>query len=301
MRLLSNLLLNPKLIVFVNVWRSSKTLRSAAQLLCHAWMDEEARLQSERKEQGVICDLFHPLQNQAWPLEESEKNIILLQRSYAGNKDTFNQSVTVNKLATAILAGRNAIQTNLPLDTCHKALECDQRVVTSSLLETLGLFDLYDIQTADNPFKDAYASSPSQSPAKSPTTGLSLQNAGAMNTDSMLSPKERQVLVMARKFFALREGEWWQQVQSYIGNVNVIPIEADVNLMNARLEVAFDAAVAVQTEQMALCEMDFVSKKENEDQYIDQILTKKHQQIKAEWLKRKNRTAPKRPVQIKKK
>ncbi|RYH28648.1 hypothetical protein EON65_11445 [archaeon] len=106
---------------------------------------------------------------------------------------------------------------------------------------------------------------------------------------------------MARKFFALREGEWWQQVQTYISNVNVLPIEADINLMNARLEVAFDAAVAVQTEQMSLCEMDFVTKKEGEDHYIDQILTKKHQQIKAEWLKRKNRTAPKRPVQIKKK
>ncbi|RYH28649.1 hypothetical protein EON65_11450 [archaeon] len=205
MRLLSDLLLNPRLVVFVNVWRSSKTLRSAAQLLCHAWMDEEARLQSERKEQGVICDLFHPLQSQAWPLEEAEKNIILLQRSVAGNKDTFNQSVTVNKLATAILAGRNAIQTNLPLDTCHKALECDQRVVTSNLLETLGLFDLYDIQSADNPFKEPYATSPSQSPAKSPTTGLSLQNAGAMNTDTMLSPKERQVSDITYTFHFIRQ------------------------------------------------------------------------------------------------
>ncbi len=290
MRLLADLLLNPQLVVYCNVWRSSKTLRSAAQVLAHAFMDEEARLGSERKERGVICDLFHPLQNQQWPLTESEKNITLLTRAQPGSKDIFTQSVTVNKLATAILAGRNALQTNLPVELCMKALECDQRIVISSLLHSMGLFAKYDIQDNVNPFKLVFLDKAKERLVASVDGTLS---------DAMLTPRERQVLVLAKKFQALREGEWWQEVCTFVTKHSILPIEADLALINARLEAAFDAALAAQTEQMALVNVEYTLQKEGEDGYLDQILSKKQQQIKAEWLKTHSKTASRKPAQIK--
>lgn len=309
LRLLSNLLMNHQLVIFAKVWRSAKTLRSAGLLLCHAWMDEETRLDSERKNsKGVICDLFHPLGNQIWPKSEKEQNIVLLTRSELaattaniGGKNTmrdlFTQSVTVNKLATAILAGRNAVQTNLPVDTCEKALACDQRVVLASLMDHLGLFEVYNIADASNPFRSHLALSESTNAMPSPAMNSSTEDTqnNVLSTDAMLSPKERQVLVMAKKFNVLIEGSWWQEVATYIENLNVVPIEADLAIMRKRLDGAFDAAIATQTEQMELCDVEEGIKKESEDQLLEQILTKKQQQIKAEWLKRRTRTGGKRP------
>lgn len=51
-RFLSDILANKRLIVYANSWRSSKTLRSSAQILCHAWLDEEARLIGEKRKNG---------------------------------------------------------------------------------------------------------------------------------------------------------------------------------------------------------------------------------------------------------
>lgn len=67
----------------------------------------------------------------------------------------------------------------------------------------------------------------------------------------------------------------------------VQPIEADLSFLNEKLDMAFDAAQALQIEQMELLDEDFALRKSSEAQFIGLIITKKEQQIKAEWLKKK--------------
>lgn len=327
LRLLSDLLMNAKLSSFVNCWRSSKTLRSAAQVLCHAWMDEEARLNSERKADGVICDLLNPLGNHEWPRSEAE--IPLVGFNNDGFNNTYSQSLTVTKLATAILAGRSAVQTNLPVDICIEAMRNDSRSILSVILESLGLFDLYHVYDEQSPFKmKSFSSndgsglerikeegreesspqsrrqdatvmfSPSQSrrtpgtissPNKmklSASLSIKLSTVESTFDDIRLPPREKQVLAVARKYLALREGEWWREVKAFIETKGVLPIEADANLLSSRLDHAFDAAMATQSEQMELRDEKEDIKRQEENAFLQQILTKKHQQIKAEWLKK---------------
>jgi hypothetical protein len=101
-----------------------------------------------------------------------------------------------------------------------------------------------------------------------------------------LSPADLQVLSMAKLYAALREAEWWQAVQRSAQEADVEPIEADLALAEARLEHSRIAAAAVQAEQLAFYAEHERIKKEGEEEFIDQIITKKNQQIKAEWLKK---------------
>jgi hypothetical protein len=91
---------------------------------------------------------------------------------------------------------------------------------------------------------------------------------------------------MARKYSTLRAGDWWQDVKATMAGSGVVPIESDRAWMDLHLERAFDAAQAVQLEQMELYDEDQRNKMHTEVVFIDQILVKKTQQIKAEWLKR---------------
>ncbi len=372
LRLLSNILSNQKLISYVNAWRSPKTLRSAAQVLCHCWLDEEVRLHGERLENGVICDVYHPFGNHQWPAalvnnapissdtlnnysatanglsptlngngsgfssplqEATGFNATLGSTAVTGRNDVTNngKSVTVTKLATAILAGRNATQTNLPIDVCEQALQKDTRVIIASALQSIGVFEMYAVQDDRNPLKyggDAAAGAFSKSilqpsvdeggaDVHSPASSVQFQNSPQQqfsefksgtfegnstasnvfqsSPDLGLTPRDRQVLSMARKYHTLRAGDWWQEVRSHLSGSGVVPIEADAAWIDAHLERAFDAAQAVQLEQMELHDRDQRMKKDGEDGFIDQILVKKQQQIKAEWLKRnaKNKGAAK--------
>jgi hypothetical protein len=101
-----------------------------------------------------------------------------------------------------------------------------------------------------------------------------------------LSPSDLQVLSMAKLYAALREAEWWQAVQRSAQEADVEPIEADLALAEARLEHSRIAAASVQAEQLAFYAENERIKKEGEEEFIDQIITKKNQQIKAEWLKK---------------
>ena len=92
-------------------------------MLCHCWLDEEMRLSAERKEaeKGVICDIWNPLANHVWPAQDINYNqegsgVAAIKTSYDAESLSgvespsldLNRSVTVMRLATAILAGRNA-------------------------------------------------------------------------------------------------------------------------------------------------------------------------------------------------
>ncbi len=409
LRLFSDILQNAIVIPYVYSWRSGKTLRSASQLICHAWLDEEARLNAERKDSnGIICDLLNPLGNQQWPLADFEIPLLggsqtlsvtlantaspLLTGGFNNSSSVFGgnsafggegglggvsgreasgsftvggqSSVIISKLATAILAGRNAIQTNLPIDISLKVLQSDTRVILSNILQALKLFEIYQIENEANPYKpnllapndtggttsatdlaeiihdqplnsslpNTNVQTPSiynsvvqqnnehfshqlspqynhhhaqhdQSPGRgefqsiqpspsSPnlsyhsTTNVNLNNIIHGFDEIKLTPKEKQVLSIAKKYIMLRESDWWKDIYRALQIQGIIPIEADMTLIDMRLEYSYDASIALQVEQMKLYHENEFLKKQSENQFIDQILTKKNQQIKAEWLKK---------------
>ena len=360
LRLLSDVSKNRKMVVYMNAWRSAKTLRSAAQILCHCWMDEEARLIGEKRHNGIIRDVWHPLSKED-PVEgegavDTEDDLGSVQSPNTVQPyETFGtgdggspvaSSLTVTKLATAILAGRNATQTNLPVDILSRALERDSRVLIADILESSGVFRIYPdltdmnapsaVQQDGGPLRvsmddwnaqpsaqqdpgqetplsldldgarqpSAFANSSAYS-AGSPTAGQGGLAEGTMETmgdggvvvfasnavvaDLGLTPRDRQIVAMAKKYAALREGEWWQAVRDTAADMSVTPIEADQALMDTRLQLSCEAAARVQAEQVALFEDDQLLKRSEEDEFIDQIITKKNQQIKAEWLKIKGK------------
>jgi hypothetical protein len=340
MRILTDILKNCKVVPFANCWRSGKTLRSAAQVLCHAYLDEEARLNFERKTgefTGIICNILEPLGNHQWPISDTEAPLLGFHND--GFHNTFSTSLAVTKLTTAILAGRAAVQTNLPVKICNEAMETDARSLLSELLGSLGLYESYHIRDEFNPFridtsqsilrheeepifeegigsfsvvKDNSIMNPSKRSPGSRAASISdikkyqqqhhtdQPNEGGNAFDEVrLGAREKQVLAVAKKYLALKEGEWWKDVKKNLEEKKIVPIEADAALISARLDNAFDAAIATQVEQMILSDEQEVDKKAEEDGFLGQILTKKHQQIKAEWLKRNAKGVPAKKVKTK--
>lgn len=104
--------------------------------------------------------------------------------------------------------------------------------------------------------------------------------------DMGLSAADKQVIAVAKRYNRLREGEWWRSLVDDLVAMGVTPIEADLAMIEAFLERSFDASISTQLEQMDLLSWEDGRKKGEENVYIDGILTKKQQQIKAEWLKK---------------
>lgn len=400
LRTLGDLLLyhGDELSAFVHCWRSSKTLRSANEILCHAWLDEECRLNATRSmHQGVLTQLVDPLISQPWPISIAEQPLLGFHND--GFHNTFASSSTVTKLAQAILAGRAAVQTNLPSDLTQTALDtADARCVLSQILGHLGLYETYRMRPATNPFQqpqqqvgslDGYggASSPQSytqmhpnnnsnnsgvlpspssrnvpgsltlTPANNQTgsqhdnTLSRTQNNNRNNTQlasGALPPitealyhtnstapshnhmhnqtnqnnnngsedqdgsgatgfdhvtlgcREQQVLSLAHKHHLLREASWWRQVQQHLDVTHTVAIESDAVLIQARLDAAWDAALATQTEQLLLLDQETAAQRDAESGFLGQILTKKAQQIKAEWIKRNAKGGPLKKKGVKK-
>lgn len=169
----------------------------------------------------------------------------------ANNSST---SITVAKLSTAILAGRNATQTNLPVDICIQALEKDSRLLISNILLLLNIYEIYGVGVKNTAIMSGHllleglgdeeyrhSSSSASSTNNSKEGGVLREGGGFIGgkgnqvsfdrlepdddhdqalLDSMvtlspsknlndlaLSSQDKQVLVMAHKYHALREGE----------------------------------------------------------------------------------------------
>jgi hypothetical protein len=102
-----------------------------------------------------------------------------------------------------------------------------------------------------------------------------------------LDPEDRQVISLARRYDVIRLGEWWKDVQDQLSSEGIRLIEADHYTLEYNLRDSFDAAAAVQLEQLDLRRE---TKRAAEDQnraFVNGILDQKQQQIKAEYLKRK--------------
>jgi hypothetical protein len=370
LRLLSDVLQNNRLVSFAHAWRSSKSMRSAGQLLCHCWLDEECRLNCARLN-GVINNIWEPLKNHEWPIDTitqifpsaldsvsvSVGDMDSIGLNYLSNFQTLNINSNDNKSFADVDANGSVASKLLSslIDNQHalcgggvphmirvKALEADSRCILANIMYQLGLVQ-GDIVTFDLP-SDQMSSS--QSVARSISASINADGTGefksnmlivAENDDAIemlsfvdnenkatdndyelhslvssdaesslkvmgpsdigLAPKDRQVLSLAKRYNAIREGEWWKEVESDLAGVYITPIESDFSKIECHLTKSFDAALTVQMEQLELESIEMHQKQRSEDAFIEKILEQKTQQIKAEWIKRnakriKNKTFP---------
>ena len=70
LRILADLLENSKLFFFSSSRGGRpKSMRTAAQIFAHCWLDEEARLDVSRGKDGIISNIEEPLKNHDWPVD----------------------------------------------------------------------------------------------------------------------------------------------------------------------------------------------------------------------------------------
>lgn len=297
LRLLSDLLENSLLMSVLQAWRSRKTLRSSAQILAHCWLDEECRLDG-RRDKGVLANLQHPLGNHSWPIDPRIPTSTDGQAVPMGGNGELDavRSLTVTKLASAILEGRNVAHGSVPMNIRGQVLEKDIRAILASIFEQIGIFGgqavdgdddlsshLSALQEGDegNEEDNSLASQFSEEPIVS------------SSGEQQLSPSDNQVLSVAQRFQELKSGEWWRATIQQLQQLGVRPIEADMALIDRHMESSFDAAMAAQLEQMELEADEKRMKQKEEKGFNDQLITQKNHQIKTEWLKRnrKNKAA----------
>lgn len=96
--------------------------------------------------------------------------------------------------------------------------------------------------------------------------------------------------MIANQYHILREGEWWQSVRDNALQNEIQPIESDYELIHKQLQISLNISKEIQEIQINLYNEDEDMKNKEENEFLDQILIKKNQQIKAEWLK-KNRAS----------
>lgn len=304
LRLISDLLKNKKMLTFVHAWRSSKTLRSAAQLMAHSWLDEENRLSSLRH-QGILNNVWDPLGNQDWP----EDTINQTHQESLSSNSVVDQarSLAVSRLASAILAARTGVHSVVPADLKQAVLEKDLRCILANIFDCMGLFTNYDHPVSSS--SSALTPSQSISGESAEKDGFDFTAHGGDDGQPLLGPEDdgdygdeappvlgesdlglsfadKQAIALAQRFKILREGEYWTSILEDLTVINVTPIEADNSLVESRMEVVFNATLDVQMEQMFLQDQEGLRKEDLEKAYIHQILTQKNQQFKAEWLRR---------------
>lgn len=101
-----------------------------------------------------------------------------------------------------------------------------------------------------------------------------------------MDASDKQVVAIAKRYNLLKEGEWWSSIMEDFQLESLVPIEADMKMVDIRLDNIFDATMAVQLEQMWLDDNALFEKQKQENDYNEQIIMQKNLQIKAEWLKR---------------
>eukprot|EP00596_Hydrurales_sp_CCMP1899_P003438 CAMPEP_0119047960 /NCGR_PEP_ID=MMETSP1177-20130426/56021_1 /TAXON_ID=2985 /ORGANISM="Ochromonas sp, Strain CCMP1899" /LENGTH=864 /DNA_ID=CAMNT_0007023211 /DNA_START=1185 /DNA_END=3779 /DNA_ORIENTATION=+ len=353
-RLLSDILENSDMVSFVCAWRSPKTMRSAAQLATHCWLDEEVRLDGVRVD-GVIGNIMDPLGNHIWPDQQTQIPVGYENMSSASSVITDGSaSFAVSRLSAAILHSR--FNTNIPqggvvLSMRNLVLEKDMRGVVASVLQLLGAFDTKDIsdmdadtvsspidigvrsssndlsmigQTTDTAARigpgsptamdeSSYSSIPmgGGSVPIAPFTSGKQSNSASVGSlrsppfqypevsvieddkeeeENAFSVVERQVIAIARRYAVLREGGWWHEISEGLHKESLQPIEADFTMVQAHLDMFFNASQAVQMEQMMLQELNEISLKTTEKTFINKILSKKTQEAKTALLKHQTKT-----------
>ena len=131
------------------MWRSPKTMRSAAQLATWCWLDEEVRLGGVRND-GVITNMMDPLGRHIWPsnsiqipMNDSDSSS---SNATAATHTDASKSIAISRLSAAILHSRfsnNIPMGNVPGNMRKLVLEKDMRYGTSTFSFTLFHFSSF--------------------------------------------------------------------------------------------------------------------------------------------------------------
>jgi hypothetical protein len=312
LRLLSDLLQNRHLVTYAYAWRSFRTVRSIGQILAHCWMDEEVRLNCTRGSDGVICNLWNILGNHSWPIEIIPPELVFSDTGEPMTQTTENITSTqgshiVKRLNTAILASRAGTSSQVQLSVRTKVLLLDLRGIITSLFQSLGFLEI-PVVNQELVGSDEYLSyvydeiilDKQETKPKSGRTFLrSLSSMCGSDTkiviisdedmsDQNLSPTDKQVISICMRYDTLREGEWWNTILEELRQENILPISADLNMIEDVKERVFASARAIQFEQMELSVIRHLEKQSEEDIFFNHIIQQKNQQIKSEYLKKKS-------------
>jgi hypothetical protein len=263
-------------------------------------LDEEVRMDSKRQ-QGIFANIFDCLGNHDWPVDTITQ--LKGESLSSASLTEFGPSLAVTKLANAILASKGIVEGNVEIVVRGNVLGSDTRCVISRTMELMGLFesDSYPTLNIDTRKK-----------TNNDVNILDLENneyneedyeedeANALpvlaSTGSLgLTPSDKQAIAIARYYRLLRAGQYWKIVADELEQEGIKPIEADLAMIETFLESYFDATQNIQLQQMEFQLEESKFKRSVEDMYLDQIITKKNQQIRSEWLKRNaGRTNPKK-------
>jgi hypothetical protein len=308
LRVLADLLENARLTPYAHAWRSARTMRPAAQIITHSWMDEESRLHVARDE-GVVCNIFDPLGDHAWPepelgartQQDTASTVSALAPDGQLGAPTLNK--TIEEMSeTLAMAGRSG---TVPSKVRSEALERDTRGILASILQQLGMLDMEGMGSTaslgvslggrddggeggigiDGMPETLDDMSLRGGSSVASSTDLSVKL--VTSSEIRLEPADKQVVSLARRYDVIRLGEWWRSVQDDLAADGVRPIEADHFILEYNMRDSFDAALEVQLEQMELRSEAKRDQMRENDTFVGSILDQKHQQIKAEWLKRK--------------
>ena len=262
LRLLSDLLENKNLISFVHAWRSSHTMRSAAQLICHCWLDEEARIGCSRIEEGVLTNLFDALNKQTWPETDSFQKF----PTVLDGDSLTDSTLTKNTFLTAkVIQHTEKLEPgSIPYDIRVNAMKSDTRCVISRILELLSLLDSEICFHTENE-----------------------KTKGHISSELALLPSDKQVLSIAKRYTIIKNGIAWREVQDELSSNYIIPIDSDQIKLNYNIKNYFDAISVIQLEQFELRDIEARSRFDKNNDFMSKILDQKNQQIKAEWIKKK--------------
>ena len=87
------------------------------------------------------------------------------------------------------------------------------------------------------------------------------------------------------------QGGWWCDISDSLRKEGLRPIESDFTMIKAHLEVYFDASQTVQMEQMCLSELNEISLKNKENDFISQITSRITQDTKTAIIKKNSRNS----------
>lgn len=286
----------------------------------------------------------------------------LIKASITSNNPS---SMMVSRLSSAILASRFLNQSNIPSHLSSKIVEIDSRGLLSHLFFLLNLYNRYNINDETNPFKlyevlDEKNEDDEENNIKGEIKKEQSEYQEIFG-DISLTTREKQVLILGKKYLSLRESEWWQKLMNNLNEVSKYKYEknsqkkeeilnerllkyqdvqqyynenylnptqdikndpyyqpkfdhkdekqiekenslfyinpfsylkSDIVLISQRLENSFDASLSSLIEQKLFNYLSIKDQNVQESLFIEKILVKKSQQIKAAWLKRNARLNP---------
>lgn len=291
LRILSDLSENISLAPFFKSWRSAKTMRYTAQLLVHAWLDEEVRLCGVL-ENGVLQNLRDPLGSNIWA------SVAEASKDSGGNSEEVSSGF-VSKLARTVLKERS--EGVLPEEYRDELQMNDLRTILANILTQLyaedPLFVVEEEELNEEYLEATRVTLESEN-------GLSFSSSNDMNVSTSidntsnpvlkkrvvypygLTASDMQVIVLSWCYRVLKEGQLYDRMHQELVDEHVELVQGDSHMIGSILDNYFNVTRSLQYEQMRLLGRKIRLQEDANDSFIGKIIAQKKSQIKAEWIKK---------------